>query len=186
MKIERKYSPTSSLLSVPHSFVIWCCRSSYQEELELVHCFLTLKSGLAVWLDLTNVLCCAWLLCHVWLFMTPWAVACQAPLSMGILQERILIWQIECCKSDLVPVLSLDLKRPCLSLPPLSLRSWPSCFVNKFKLACWRMETTHMAQSQVSPVKIVVDQSVPTELTTDACASITGHSPGTHVWSLWV
>ena len=27
---------------------------------------------------------------HVPLYMTPWTVACQAPLSMGILQERIL------------------------------------------------------------------------------------------------
>ena len=29
---------------------------------------------------------------HVWLFLTPWTVACQAPLSMGILQARILVW----------------------------------------------------------------------------------------------
>ena len=28
----------------------------------------------------------------VWLFLTPWTVACQAPLSMGILQARILEW----------------------------------------------------------------------------------------------
>ena len=28
--------------------------------------------------------------CHVWLLMTPWTVAFQAPLSMGILQARIL------------------------------------------------------------------------------------------------
>ena len=27
---------------------------------------------------------------RVWLFVTPWIVACQAPLSMGILQARIL------------------------------------------------------------------------------------------------
>ena len=31
-------------------------------------------------------------LSHVWLFATPWTVACQAPLSMGILQARILEW----------------------------------------------------------------------------------------------
>ena len=30
--------------------------------------------------------------CHVWLLMTPWTVAFQAPLSMGILQARILEW----------------------------------------------------------------------------------------------
>ena len=28
----------------------------------------------------------------VWLFSTPWTVACQVPLSMGILQSRILEW----------------------------------------------------------------------------------------------
>ena len=26
------------------------------------------------------------------LFVTPWTIACQGPLSMGILQERILEW----------------------------------------------------------------------------------------------
>ena len=40
--------------------------------------------------------CCAVLLCLVsqWclLFTTPGSVACQAPLSMGILQARILVW----------------------------------------------------------------------------------------------
>ena len=29
---------------------------------------------------------------HVQLFVTPWTVACQAPLSMEILQARILEW----------------------------------------------------------------------------------------------
>ena len=32
------------------------------------------------------------LLSHVWLFATPWTTARQAPLSLGILQERILEW----------------------------------------------------------------------------------------------
>ena len=31
-------------------------------------------------------------LSHIRLFVTPWTVACQAPLSMGILQARILEW----------------------------------------------------------------------------------------------
>ena len=35
-------------------------------------------------------LCC--MLSRVWLFATPWTVAHQAPLSMGILQARILEW----------------------------------------------------------------------------------------------
>ena len=32
------------------------------------------------------------LVSHVHLFVTPWTVACQAPLSMDILQVRILEW----------------------------------------------------------------------------------------------
>ena len=32
------------------------------------------------------------LLSHIQLFVTPWTVACQAPLSIGILQVRILEW----------------------------------------------------------------------------------------------
>ena len=30
--------------------------------------------------------------CCVQLFVTPWTIACRAPLSMGILQSRILWW----------------------------------------------------------------------------------------------
>ena len=41
--------------------------------------------------DLLNFLC-AWSLSQVWLFATPWTVACQAPLSTGILQARVLEW----------------------------------------------------------------------------------------------
>ena len=29
---------------------------------------------------------------HVKLFVTSWTIACQAPLSMGILQARVLEW----------------------------------------------------------------------------------------------
>ena len=35
---------------------------------------------------------CAYLLSYVQLFMTPWTVAHQAPLSIGILQARMLEW----------------------------------------------------------------------------------------------
>ena len=35
---------------------------------------------------------CAYLLSPVQLFETPWSVARQAPLSMGILQARTLEW----------------------------------------------------------------------------------------------
>ena len=38
------------------------------------------------------MLCCVESLSHVPLFMTPWTVAHQALLSMGILQTRILEW----------------------------------------------------------------------------------------------
>ena len=38
------------------------------------------------------VRCCARSLRCVWLFVTPWTVAYQAPLSVGILQARILEW----------------------------------------------------------------------------------------------
>ena len=40
----------------------------------------------------TSVLCCAWSLSRVRLFATPWIAAHQSPLSMGILQARILEW----------------------------------------------------------------------------------------------
>ena len=39
-----------------------------------------------------TMLCCVESLSHVPLFMSPWTVAHQAPLSMGILQTRILEW----------------------------------------------------------------------------------------------
>ena len=35
---------------------------------------------------------CAKLLSRVGLCLTPWTIALQAPLSMGILQARILVW----------------------------------------------------------------------------------------------
>ena len=38
------------------------------------------------------MLCCAELLGHIQLFATPRTVALQAPLSVGILQARILEW----------------------------------------------------------------------------------------------
>ena len=37
-------------------------------------------------------ICCAYLLSQAWLFATAWTIARQGPLSMGILQERILQW----------------------------------------------------------------------------------------------
>ena len=43
-------------------------------------------------LVINTVLCYALLLGHVQLSVTPWTAAGQAPLSMGILQARILEW----------------------------------------------------------------------------------------------
>ena len=37
-------------------------------------------------------MCCALSLTRVWIFVTPWTVAHQVSLSMGILQARILEW----------------------------------------------------------------------------------------------
>ena len=42
--------------------------------------------------NLDEDMCCASLLSCVQLFMSPWTVAHQALLSMGILQARILEW----------------------------------------------------------------------------------------------
>ena len=50
------------------------------------------------------MLSCAHLLSHVWLFVTPWTVARQAPLSMGILQASILQW-------DAIPLQGIFLSR---------------------------------------------------------------------------
>ena len=58
-----------------------------------------MRMSLCVWtlnkictLVINTVLCYALLLSHVQLSVTPWTAAGQAPLSMGILQERILEW----------------------------------------------------------------------------------------------
>ena len=44
------------------------------------------------WPKCVCVCVCVHALSCVWLFGTPWTVACQSPLSMGILQARILEW----------------------------------------------------------------------------------------------
>ena len=40
------------------------------------------------------MLCCAKSLSHVQLFVTPWTVPCQAPMSMALLQARVLEWVV--------------------------------------------------------------------------------------------
>ena len=51
------------------------------------------KSSPDFWFQLRGyLLCCDLSLSCVWLFATPWTVAHQAPLSMGILQARMMEW----------------------------------------------------------------------------------------------
>ena len=47
--------------------------------------------------------------CHVRLFPTPWTVARQAPLSMGILQGRILEWVDMPFSREIFPTQGLNL-----------------------------------------------------------------------------
>ena len=70
------------------SFCLLCGnQSNYSVSSNVVMCYSTYFTLFSY-----NVLCCAQSLSHVGLFVTPWTIACQVPLSMGILQERILEW----------------------------------------------------------------------------------------------
>ena len=49
-----------------------------------------------------NSMCCAQQLCCVQLFVIPWTVACQTPLSLGILQQEC--WcALQCCPPGDLP-----------------------------------------------------------------------------------
>ena len=48
----------------------------------------TLKCGWSPVISFLHVLCCALSLSHIWLFVTPWTVAHQAPLSMGFSRQE--------------------------------------------------------------------------------------------------
>ena len=59
------------------------------------HCLKQQNFGIAYYVATVNcntALCCAVSLSRIRLFATPWTVAHQAPLSMGVLQARILEW----------------------------------------------------------------------------------------------
>ena len=56
---------------------------------------------------------CAQLLNRVWLFATTWTVAHQAPLSMGILQARILEWVAILSSRGIYPTQGLNPGLPC-------------------------------------------------------------------------
>ena len=69
----------------------------------LTHCWWECKMVLPLWktawqfLARLNILLpcahvCQSRFSHAWLCATPWTAACQAPLSMGILQARTLEW----------------------------------------------------------------------------------------------
>ena len=51
-----------------------------------------LQYGMFVLISEPILMCCASSLSCVLLFVTPWSIAPQTPLSMGILQARILDW----------------------------------------------------------------------------------------------
>ena len=53
--------------------------------------FKAVNQGMDLQVQCLVCVCVRWLSC-VWLFVTPWTVACQAPRSMGFLQARILEW----------------------------------------------------------------------------------------------
>ena len=55
-------------------------------------CFLNFNCSSILYLTITTELAVLCLVSRVWLFVTPWTVAHQAPLFMGTLQARILEW----------------------------------------------------------------------------------------------
>ena len=63
-----------------------CCGDMCEEVVLLV------MNGISESREALSVLCCAYSLSCVQLFVTPWTAGRQAPLSMGILQARILEW----------------------------------------------------------------------------------------------
>ena len=69
--------------------------------------------------NVTSRLCCAWSLSCVWLYVTSWTVACQAPLSMGILQVRILD-RLPCPPPGDLPNPGIKLRSPALQVDSLS------------------------------------------------------------------
>ena len=61
--------------------------------------------------------CCAQLLSHIWLFVTPWTVAHQVGKSHGIFQTRILEWHAISYPGDLP---GPGIKPMSLAFPPLA------------------------------------------------------------------
>ena len=92
----RRYSSMSSILI--NQFLSWFPNQKNLTGEMIIYCTIfPLHKSTPVIMSPITQLCCAWSLSHVQLFVTPWTVACQAPLcqaplSMGILQARIQEW----------------------------------------------------------------------------------------------
>ena len=89
--------PNETKLNFSFTSALFRCCSLVPAGLSLLglyHCqFSPLFSAhLCIKIDIDRVCLCAQSLSYVQLFVTPWTVACQAPLSLGILQTRILKW----------------------------------------------------------------------------------------------
>ena len=78
----------------------------------------------------------AYLLSCVWLFATPWLAACQAPLSGGFFQARILEW------------VAISFTRGSSRLRD---RTWVSCTVGKFVTGWATRETPEEGEQEKTP-----------------------------------
>ena len=95
-----------SMLGAPHIFAKQCLRD-----------FFILKNECA---------CCHCLVSHVRLCATPWPVAQQAPVSMGIFQARILEWVVISSSRDL-PDPGIEPQSPALLADSLPMSHPPRC-----------------------------------------------------------
>ena len=97
---------------------------------------------------------CSCLLCvlgrfsHVRLFVTLWTVACQAPLSMGILQARILEWVAISYIRDL-PDQAIEPKSPALAGRFFTTWEALSC-LNYLAILCISWKPLNSARKQIS------------------------------------
>ena len=100
------------------------------------------------WIWMLSVYVCACVLSHfsrVWLFATPWSIAHQALLSMGILQARIPEW-LPCPPPGDLPDLGIE------PISFLSLELAGRCFFFLITSATWEshFQNTHLLKIQKS------------------------------------
>ena len=89
MGLQRvRYDWTTNIFSCTVLYLVWRGYKNYETKFELLLCF-TQSSRSIEFIVLCAVLSC---FSHIRLFANLWTIACQAPLSMGILQARILEW----------------------------------------------------------------------------------------------